>query len=104
MRLKGEVRDEIEAFTSRDGQTFESQGTFQLNLLRRDIPINYMLPDDETLRAWNYILPLQSPVTARFVRFRVTARRSLGITEVQAFDRLERRDFWMRILLPDEKP
>ncbi len=102
--LKGEVRDEIEAFTSRDGQTFESQGTFQLNLLRRDIPINYMLPDDETLRAWNYILPLQSPVTAQFVRFRVTARRSLGITEVQAFDRLERRDFWMRILLPDEKP
>jgi len=102
--LKGEIRDEIEALTSRDGQIFESQGTFALNFFRREVPINHMLPDDETAQAWNYFLRLESPVSTRFVRFRVTPRRSLGITEVQAFDRLDRREFSMQVLLPDEKP
>ncbi|WP_347245074.1 hypothetical protein [Thermogutta sp.] len=75
-----------------------------MNHFRQEIPVNHMLPDDETAQAWNYVLPLRSPVRARFVRFRVTARRSLGITEVQAFDRLDRRDFSLRVLLPDENP
>ncbi|WP_347243071.1 discoidin domain-containing protein [Thermogutta sp.] len=102
--LKGEVRDEVEVWTSLDGQTFARQGTFNLNLWRREIPINHMLPDDETAQGWNYILPLSSPVTAQFVRFRITARRSLGVTEVQAFDRIDVRPFDLRILLPDESP
>lgn len=102
--LKGQVRDEIATFISQDGKEFSPCGQFQLNLLRRDVPINYMLPDDETAQAWNYILPLQAPLEARFVRFRVTPRRSLGITEVQAFDRLESRPFELRITLPDENP
>ncbi|MGQ9504964.1 MAG: hypothetical protein ACUVQG_09655 [Thermogutta sp.] len=63
-----------------------------------------MLPDDETAQAWNYVFPLDSPVLARFVRYRITPRRSLGITEVQAFDRLERREFSLRVLLPYERP
>jgi hypothetical protein len=101
--LKGEIRDTIEVFVSRDGQRFESCGTIPLNLFRREIPINHMLPDDETAQGWNYVFPLDSPVVARFVRYRVAPRRSLGITEVQAFDRLERRDFSLRVLLPDER-
>lgn len=101
--LKGEIKDRIEALTSLDGKEYVSHGEFRLNFFRRDVPINHMLPDDETAQAWNHILPLPSPVTARFVRFRVTPRRSLGITEVQAFDRLERRPFSLRILLPDEQ-
>jgi len=102
--LKGEVRDEVEVWTSLDGQNFTRQGTFNLNLWRREIPINHMLPDDETAQGWNYILPLSSPVTAQFVRFRVTPRRSLGVTEVQAFDRIDIRPFDLKILLPDESP
>ena len=102
--LKGEVQDEVEAFLSADGQNFQSCGKFQLNLFRRDIPINHMLPDDETARAWNYWLPLDPPRSARFVKFRVVPKRILGITEVQALDRLERRPFHLRVLLPDEEP
>lgn len=100
--LKGEVKDQIEVLTSLDGNEYVAQGEFPLNFFRRDVPTNYMLPDDETAQAWNYILPLSSPVTARFVRFRITPRRSLGISEVQAFDRVERRPFSLRVLLPDE--
>jgi hypothetical protein len=100
--LKGEVQDEVEGFLSLDGKSFESCGKFPLNLFRRDIPVNHMLPDDEKAQAWNYLLPLESPQTARFVKFRIVPKRILGITEVQAFDRLERRPFHLRVLLPDE--
>jgi hypothetical protein len=102
--LQGEIQDEVEAFLSSDGETFHSCGKFTLNLFRRDIPINHMLPDDEKAQAWNYLLPLEGSPSARWVRFRLTPRRIVGVTEVQAFDRLERRPFHLRILLPDEKP
>lgn len=102
--LRGEVQDEVEAFLSCDGTEFESCGKFRLNLFRRDIPVNHMLPDDETAQGWNYILPLAEPRSARYVRFRVTPRRIVGVTEVQAFTHFERKPFRLRILLPDETP
>lgn len=101
--LQGEVRDEVEAFLSPDGTEFVSCGKFQMNLFRRDIPINHMLPDDEKAQAWNYILPLPEPREARLVRFRLVPKRIVGVTEVQAWDRLERRPFDLKILLPDQR-
>lgn len=43
-----------------------------------------MLADDETARGWNFEKALDGPVRARYVRFRLTPNRIVGMTEVQA--------------------
>ena len=65
--LAGELQDEVELFTSLDGQQYTSQGKFNLNLWRKDIPINHLLPDEETACGWNYLLKFATPVSTRFV-------------------------------------
>ena len=100
--LRGEVRDDVEVFSSRDGEQFQSHGKFDLNLWRKDIPLNHLLPDEETAKAWNYELVLEEPVTARFVRYKITPRRSVGVSEVQALKSVRYEPFDMRIALPDD--
>ncbi len=100
--LKGEVEDEVEVFTSLDGQTFQSRGTFDMDLRRKDVPVNHMLPDDETAGGWNFQRILDEPVRARYVRFRITPRRILAVTEVQALESVTYEPFEMRIALPDD--
>ena len=72
--LKGEVLDVVEVLTSLDGVTFTSQGLLQTSLWKKDVPINYMLQDDETATAWNFELTLPTAVAARYVRY--PSRRS----------------------------
>ncbi|HQK92892.1 MAG TPA: right-handed parallel beta-helix repeat-containing protein, partial [Armatimonadota bacterium] len=102
--LKGEVRDTVEVLTSTDGEQYISRGPFDLNPWRKDLPINLMLPDEETLGAYLYDLALPEPVDARFVRFRLTARRSVCVSEVQVLDEIRSEPFDLRIALPDERP
>ena len=59
--LKGEVRDRIEVLTSLDGVTFTSRGLLQTSLWKKNIPINYMLQDDEKATAWNFELRCRRP-------------------------------------------
>lgn len=101
--LSGEVEDRVEVFTSLDGNEFASHGEFELDLRRKDIPINHMLADEETARGWNFEKALDGPVRARYVRFRLTPKRIVGVTEVQALDRLEYEPFDMKIALPDDR-
>jgi len=101
--FRGEVRDGVEVLTSTDGQAYASHGKVPLNLRRKDIPINHMLPDDESLGAHLYPLTLPQPVAARYVRFRVTARRSLCVSEVEVLDAASAKPFDLRIALPDER-
>jgi hypothetical protein len=98
--LRGEVQDEVEVLSSLDGETYRSHGTFELNLRRKDIPINHFLPDEETARAWNYERILESPVSARYVKYHVRPRRALCVTEVQALKFIEYEPFDIRIALP----
>jgi hypothetical protein len=100
--LKGEVRDRVEVLTSLDGSDFQSRGVVQTNLRRKDLPINYMLADDETLTAFLFPVILPEPVTARYVRFRVRAERSLCVSEVQVLDFLRSEPFGIRLALPDD--
>lgn len=100
--LKGEVKDEVEVFTSADGKTYQSQGKFNMDLRRKDVPINHMLPDEETAGGWNFEHLLQRPVRARFVRLKITPRRILGVTEVQALEFVKYEPFEIRIALPDD--
>lgn len=62
-----------------------------------------MLADEETARGWNFEKALDGPVRARYVRFRLTPNRIVGVTEVQALDRLEYEPFDMKIALPDDR-
>ncbi len=100
--LRGEVQDEVEVLTSLDGQTYRSHGTFDLNLWRKDIPINHFITDEETARAWNYERIPEAPVSARYVRYKVTPRRALCISEVQALKSIRYEPFDIRIALPDD--
>jgi len=101
--LKGEVEDSVEVLTSVDGQDYVSRGFVETKLRRKDLPINYMLADDETLGAYLFSLVLPEPVTARYVRFRITPQRSLCVSEVQVLDFLRSEPFDIRIALPDDE-
>ena len=100
--LKGEVKDEVEVFTSANGKTYQPQGKFNMDLRRKDVPINHMLPDEETAGGWNFEHLLQRPVRARFVRLKITPMRILGVTEVQALESVKYEPFEIRIALPDD--
>ena len=100
--LRGEVKDEVEVLTSADGKTYTSHGRFDFDLRRKDVPINHMLPDDETAQGFTFTKQLSQPIQARYFRFQVKPRRILGITEVQALDFVKYDPFDLCIALPDE--
>jgi hypothetical protein len=98
--LKGQVQDRVEILTSTDGVAFVSRGVLQTSLWRKDIPINHMLQDDERATGWNFERAIASPVSARYVRYHVTPKRNLCISEVQVLDRVTYTPFDLRIALP----
>lgn len=99
--LKGEVQDTVEVLTSTDDQTYASQGVFTLNLRRKDIPANHLLPDDDTATGPTFALVPDAPLEARYVRYKITPARSLDVSEVQVLDALEYEPFDLRVALPD---
>ncbi|MBN2137972.1 MAG: hypothetical protein JW720_09205 [Sedimentisphaerales bacterium] len=99
--MKGQVRDAVEVLTSTDNREFRSVGFFALNLRWKDIPINHMMPDDETATGFTYSLISPSPVDGRYVRFKITPQRTVTVSEVQVLDRIESEPFDLRIALPD---
>lgn len=99
--MKGEVRDTVEVLTSTDGAQYASQGFFDLNLWRKDIPINHMMPDDETATGFTYTLEPPAPVEARYVQFRITPRRTLIVSEVQVLDSIRYEPFDLRLAPPE---
>ncbi len=100
--MKGEVKDKVEVLTSLDAKEFLSQGFFDLNLRWKNIPINHMMPDDETATGFTYNLVPKESVEARYVRFKITAERTLTASEVQVLDWIRYKPFDLRIALPDE--
>jgi hypothetical protein len=101
--LNGEMKDTVEILTSEDGNTFTSRGFVTTNIYKKDVPINYMVQDNEKGQGWNYELVLKEPVDAKQVRFKVTSTRWMAITEVQALDFIKYEPFDIKIALPDEK-
>ena len=100
--MKGEVRDKVEVLTSTDGSEYASQGMFVTDVHPKDVPINQMLADDETATGWNFERIPEKPVDARYVRFKLTAARSVVVSEVQVFDAIRYEPFDLRIALPGE--
>jgi hypothetical protein len=98
--LKGEVKDAIEVWTSTDGRTYARQGTLPTDLRLKDIPVNFLLPDDETLTGYTFRLIPDKPVTARHVRYKITTRRLLCVTELEVLDAIRFKPFDLRVALP----
>lgn len=101
--LKGVVKDRVEVETSLDGQQFTSRGEFDFKLRWKDIPANHAWPDEETLCGPNYLLILDSPIEARYVRFKITPARILSVSEVQVYDTVRYAPFDLKLALPDGK-
>jgi hypothetical protein len=99
--LKGEVKDRIEVLTSLDGKTYTSHGFLNTDLHRKDIPVNHLLPDDETLTATTFRIMPDRPVTAHYVQYKVTSSRFFDCTELEVLDSIRYESFCLRIALPD---
>jgi len=99
--LKGEVRDQVEVQTSIDGKHYTSQGFFNFKLRWKDIPVNEMWPDEETLCAPNYLLVPAKPAEARYVRFVIKPERYFSVSEVQVLDAATYQPFDLKVALPN---
>src|SRR4051812_6417822 len=99
--LKGQVQDRVEVLTSTDGVTYTSRGVLNTALWKKDVPINYMLQDDEKSGGWNFELLLAPQVSARYVKYHVSPKRNLCVSELQVLDSITYTPFDIRIALPD---
>jgi len=101
--LKGQVKDTVEVLTSLDGKAYAACGRFDFRLWWKDIPINHLMPDDETAKGYAFALIPPKPVRARYVRFKITPQRILTVSEVQVLDSMRFEPFDLRIALPDDE-
>ncbi|MCL2646979.1 MAG: discoidin domain-containing protein, partial [Phycisphaerales bacterium] len=99
--MKGENKDKIEVFISNDGKDYKSAGTFNSELHWKNVPVNFMYADDETFQGVNFFLPMEKPVDARFVKYKVTSPRMFGCTEVQVLDGFKFEPFDLKLAMPD---
>jgi len=88
---------------SDDGKEFTPAGKFNFDVRWKDVPVNYMWTDEETFAAHNHTLVLDHPVTARFVKFKLTPSRMMVVTEVQVLDGVKSEPFDLKIVLPENK-
>ncbi len=101
--LKGEVKDQVEVLVSEDGSNFTSVGFLPMNLRRKDVPVNFMLPDDETLTGGTFRFIPEKPVRARFVQYKITNQRAFDVTELEVLDSIRLDPYDLRIALPDDQ-
>lgn len=101
--LKGEIKDQVELLTSVNGREYASRGFFDFNLRWKDLPVNHLWPDDEVIAAHLFTLAPPAPVNARYVRFKITAKRTLTVSEVQVLDSIKLTPFDLRVALPDSR-
>ena len=98
--LKGQVHDQVEVFTSEDGKGYSRQGVLKTDLRFKDIPVNFMLPDEETLTGDTFRLIPPAPVNARYVKYKINSKRIFCATELEVLDSIKFEPFDMRIALP----
>jgi hypothetical protein len=101
--LRGEVKDQVEVLTSLDGQEYTSRGFLHTNLRWKELPVNLMWPDEETLTGATCRFIPEQPVTARYVQYKVTSERFFCCTELEVLEAIRFEPFDLRIALPDER-
>jgi len=100
--LKGKVTDKVEVLISDDGKSYQSVGFLKTDLRNKDLPVNFMLPDNEQLTGATFRCVPPKPVPARFVQYKVTSNRIFVATEIEVLNEFTTRPFDLRIALPDE--
>ena len=101
--LKGEIKDQAEVLTSLDGKEFKSVGFFDFNLRWKNLPVNDFWVFPDKLTGYNFLLAAPAPVTARYVKYKLTPARAFGVTEVQVLDSYKFEPFDLKLALPDGK-
>ncbi len=101
--LKGEVKDKVEVLTSLDGQEYVFQGFLHTDWRWKELPVNWIWPDEETITGATCRLIPDRPVTARYVQYRVTSERFFCCTELEVLEAIRFEPFDLRIALPDER-
>jgi hypothetical protein len=101
--LKGEVKDQVEVLTSLDGREYTSRGFLHTDWRWKELPINLMWPDEETITGATCRFIPEQPVTARYVQYKVTSQRFFCCTELEVLDSIRFEPFDLRIALPDER-
>jgi hypothetical protein len=102
--LKGAIKDQVEVLISDDGTKYTSVGFLQSDPRRKDIPVNFMLPDNEELTGATFRVIPPKPVSARYIQFKITNPRTFDVTEIEVLDAIDFKPFDLRIALPGEKP
>jgi len=102
--LKGQVQDQVEVLVSDDGANYKSVGFLETDLHYKDLPVNYLLPDNEELKGTTFRIIPPKPVQTRYVQYKVTSKRMFVATELEVLDSISFKPFDLRVALPDEKP
>lgn len=100
--LQGEVKDEVEVFTSLNGKDYTSQGLLETDLRWKGLPVNHMWPDEEKITGHTFRRIPERPVRARYVQYRISNQRIFACTELEVLDAIRFEPFDLRIALPDE--
>ncbi|MGE5607794.1 MAG: hypothetical protein ACM359_00925, partial [Bacillota bacterium] len=98
--MKGEVKDKVQVLVSEDGQAYRPVGYLHTDWRWRELPVNHMWPDEETITGATFRLIPEKPVTARFVQYKVENARIFCATEVEVLESIRRQPFDLRIALP----
>jgi hypothetical protein len=101
--LLGQIKDQVEVLVSSDGADYTSVGFLDMDLRRKDVPVNFMLPDNEKLTGGTFRVIPPKPVTTRYVQFKVTSKRTFDVTEIEVLDAIDFKPFDLRIALPSDK-
>jgi hypothetical protein len=100
--LKGEVKDQVEVLVSEDGKEYRSVGFLQTDLKWRDLAVNHMWPDEETIGGHTFRVVPEKVEKARFVQYRIKSARHCCVTEVEVLDGIRLEPFDLRVALPGE--
>jgi hypothetical protein len=101
--LKGEIKDQIEVLASDDGKEYRALGLLKTDLWWKDVPVNHMWTDEETMCGLTCRLIPEQPVTTRYVRYKITSGRFFCCTELEVLDSIKFEPFDLRLALPDER-
>jgi hypothetical protein len=100
--MKGQIKDTIEVLVSDDGKEFRPVGRLKTNQFWKEIPVNYVWTDEETMAGGTFRVIPERPVTARFVQYRVKSDRNFCATELEVLDSIRYEPFDLRVALPQK--
>jgi len=100
--MKGEVKDRVEVLVSLDGEKYDSAGFLDTDWRWKDLPVNHMWPDEETIQGATFRLVPAAPLEARYVRYKIESKRMIAVTELEVLDRLTLEPFDLRLALPEK--